>query len=561
MDPVVAQSPSSVLGPYATPLQQLAVVLAVLLSWYVARRLAGGALFPARRERLLLGVPWGTLVVVLLVTAVYVFVQGAGLGFGAPTVIPFRAWSYYYPTGILLSGFSHSGYGHLLNNLVGTVTLGVVAEYAWGHYPRRRGAQTFTSWRTNPFARAGAFVLGTIVVGVLTGVFVLGPAIGFSGVVFAFAGYALTRYPLWTVLAMLAGNVVSLVRSALRSPVVTESGREAFVTPWWSSIAIQGHALGLFIGALLGAYVVRSRGRRPSAARLWAGVLLFVVARGLYAVYLPVGGGRYTLFRAVGTAAMFLLAGLLAGAVLASDRALVGRVAGYDLDLQSREVAAILLAALAMSVAFVAVPYNLFTVADAGAGVTEQNSVEVRDYTVFYAEGVPDQYVASVDLFGDATRVNASGVFVVSEARNIWWNTHTASRVAFDERQGRRTAVRVGGVGWSEVVYANRTTWSVVGNHSVYTVHVEHDEVRKLAYTSDPSTAGPTIDDRNVTVVPGQRFGLWVTQNNTTVGRAAVPPVNGSVTTGGLTFVREETGLYAVRGGTRVRVAARASGD
>src|SRR6056297_4028396 len=81
------------------------------------------------------GVPWGTLVSIAFVLAVYLFVQGGIHDWHDPTVIPFRAWSYLYPTGLLTAGFAHSSSGHLLGNLLGTIALAPIAEYAWGHYP------------------------------------------------------------------------------------------------------------------------------------------------------------------------------------------------------------------------------------------------------------------------------------------------------------------------------------------------------------------------------------------------------------------------------------------
>jgi membrane associated rhomboid family serine protease len=537
------------------PVHQLLLAVAAAGSAAVALRLSGGAVGSRLRRRFVLGVPWGTFLSGAFVLAVYLFVQGGWSHPFSPTTIPYRAWSYFYPLGMLASGFAHAGMGHLVGNLVGTLAFGALAEYAWSHYPTERGVQTFTSPLTDPFVRIGAFVAGTLAVGVVTGLFVLGPAIGFSGVVFAFAGFALVRYPLATVVALVGARLLSLVYNALRYPTLTRGGETAFVTPWWADIAIQGHALGLFVGATLAAVLAERRGVRPSALALWLGTLLFSVSQGLWAVYVPLDGGRYRLYRAVGTALVFVLAALFASAATTSRRPLVERI-----DLSYREAALGLVAATALALALVAVPFNLFVVDDPGAGVTENNSVEVRDYTVFYAHDVPNQYVSSVDVgpLGDASRVNASGVIVVSESRQIWWEVVSTNRLAHD---GRRR-VGVGGLGWREAVVANYTGWKPVGNRSAYAVSLRRADAapadRRLAYASPPRRAEPTVEGRNVSVVPGESFALRVTRDGRRAGTAPLPGENRTTAAGGITFVRDGAAVYATtENGTRVRVASR----
>jgi len=524
--------------------QQAALAAAVLLSLYVAARLSGGGFTTARRRRFLLGLPLGTLTASAFVLGVYVFVQGGLVShppyFRTPMVVPFRAYSYFSPLGILVSGFAHNGFGHLLGNLLGTLAFGTVAEYAWGHYPTRRGTTTFSSLRTNPYARAGAFFAGTVAVGVLTGAFSLGPTIGFSGVVFALAGFALMRYPVATVVASVGDGVLSLLFYAFRDPLSVTAAREGFLTPWWANVALQGHALGLFVGALSGAYLVRRRGERPAGGRLWLGVLLFAATQGLWTLNVPLGGERWQLFRAIGVALVFLVAALLASATLARARPMIARI-----DLDYREAAMGLTLAVLVAVAFVAVPYNLFTVADPEAGLTEGNHLDVRDYTVAYAEDVPDQYIASVSL-GDVSQVNASGVIVVSEQREIWWEEVSAGRVAADGG----ALVRVGGIGWRETVLANRSGWSVAGNHSAYVVRLVYGSERTLAFASEPSRADVRVRGRNVTVVPGSRFRLRVSRDGDTVGIAPIPTHNRSTAAGGLRFVRRTDAVYALHPAT-----------
>jgi membrane associated rhomboid family serine protease len=538
------------------PVQQLLLVAAVLLSIAaVARRSeTGRSVGHHLRGRFLLGVPWGTLLVAGFVLCVYLFVQGGLRHPYTPTVVPFRAWSYYYPQGILASSFTHAGLGHLVGNLVGTLTFGTAAEYALSHYPRRRGAQTFSSLWTNPFARVGLFVLGTLGIGLITGLFVLGPSIGFSGVVFAYAGFALLRFPIGTVVALSAGQLLSLVYEAFRTPTLEAGGQPTFATPWWSNIAIQGHALGLFVGAVLAVLLIRRRDARPSAVRLWLATLLFAASQGLWAVYVPLDGGRYRLYRAVGTALLFVMATLFAYTVRSPARSLVSRI-----DLSYREATFGAVLGVALALALVAVPFNLFAVANPDVGVTDENSVEVRDYTVFYAHDVPNQYVSSVQVgaFGASSVVNASGVIVVNEDREVWWEVVPTTRLAYDGR----SYVRVGGLGWRETVVADFTGWTPVGNRTAYTVYLEHGETRRLAFSSKPSTASPTIEGRNVTVRPGREFALAVSRGGETVATTAVPGVNETTSAGGLTFSRVDRPgadriFASTANGTRVRIAS-----
>lgn len=541
-----------VAAPGMEALHVVGLVVAAAGSLVVVSYLSNGdGLGATLRRRLLLGVPWGTLLVAGFVLSVYFLVQGGWERPNAPMVIPFRAWSYFYPQGILTAPFSHAGLGHLTGNLFATLTLASVAEYAWGHYPRERGVQTFTSPLTNPFGRIAAFVLGTLAVGVVTGVFALGPAIGFSGVVFAFAGFALMRYPLATVVALSATGVVSLLYSAVQNPILQQGGRSVFVTPWWASIAIQGHALGLFLGAVLGILWVRRVDERPPAVRLFLGALLFSVAQGMWAVYAPLDGGRFELYRAGGAALVFVLAVLFTSAVRATDRTLVGW-----LDLHSSETAIGVVLAVTLALAVVAVPFNFFAVANPDAGVTDANSIEVRDYTVFYAHDVPNQYISSVPIDSAAvsSNVNASGVIVVSEDREIWWEVTSTSRLANDGS----SLVRVGGVGWREAVTADYVAWNPVGNRSAYVVYLYHADQTRLAYVSEPSRADPTITGRNVTLVPGREFSLRVTRGGETLGEVPIPAGNNTTSAGGLTFVREDRRVLATTDdGTRVTVAVR----
>jgi len=332
------------------------------------------------RKRLVMGVPWGTLVAVVGVACFYLFVQDGLANPRNPIDIPFRAYSYFYPLGVLTSGFAHSGVGHVTSNLLATLLFGSLAEYAWGHFPTERGSSSFASPGTNPFARIAAWVLGIGLVGISTSVFGLGPVIGFSGVVFAFVGFALVRFPIATVVAALSTRILTQLYNAIRMPEVQQTAAETFSRPWWAGIAVQGHTLGLLIGVVAGTALLYRRGVRPKPEHVWLAALAFAVDRGLWALYLPEGSETYRLFRALGMAAVFVLAALIASGAVATARELLPSI-----DLSRREAAFGLVLAVLLAISFVAVPVNLYAVEDPSAGLEDADPVEIEDYTVFYA--------------------------------------------------------------------------------------------------------------------------------------------------------------------------------
>lgn len=577
---------------------RLAVVAAIALSLLVVRRLdrPRGRWAATLRARFVLGVPWGTVLVVGVVLSVYLFVQ-RGIGhWNAPLVLPFRAWSYLYPLGILTAPFAHAGPGHLIGNLTGTLVLAPIAEYVWGHYPRERGAEAFSSLRTNPYARVLAFVLAVLGIVVVTSVFALGPVIGFSGVVFAFAGVALVRYPLVTVIALAASNVLGLVRSALTNPVTVARAEPGFSAPWWAQVAIQGHALGLLLGVVCGTLLLRRRGTHPPALRIWLGALIFAVGQSLWAIYWYRGGETFVLFRAVGTALVFALATVVALGVAASERPLFERV---DLGVSRRGVATAVLVAALLGVGLPAVPFNMTAVADdsangdldsgsalespstagpvpattdggpagdadpppgrqvANASAGPRQPVQVQGYTIRYAEGVTNRLVSAIDVsaLGETTAVNTSGVIVVNEDREIWTTAVSKQRLAFTGR----TTVRVGGLGWEQPVEVRRTGWTVAGGNATYKVFIRPDGTnRRLAYVAEPAIATPVLDGKNISIAPATReYDIVITARNETIGRTAVPATNASVTASGIVFRRDGAELLAAFDGTRITIAER----
>jgi len=536
--------------PGWVPLWQLLVLGAALASlagiWFLAR--PGGRWGARLRTRFVMGIPLGTLLAMAFVIAFYLFAQGGWSHWDDPVTLPFAAWSYFYPLGMASASFAHAGPAHLTGNMVGTLTFGILAEYAVGHFPNERGSETFGSLRTNPFARAVGFAGGVLAMGLFTSVFALGPVIGFSGVVFAFAGFALVRYPIGGVLALVLTDLVGLVESALRNPVTTAEAGRSFSRPWWANVAIQGHYLGFLAGIVLGVALVYRRNERPDPLRLWVAVLVFGTGQSLWILYAPQGSDRFVLFRALGVAVLFVLAAAVTAGARSSTRPLVASI-----DLSRREAATGFLIAVLLAVAAVSVPLNILAV---GNGSTPAASVEVRDYTVFYDEDIPHQLVPAIDVPGaDDTGINASGVIVVSEERSIWWVEVSRSRLA---SRGEATVV-LGGPGWRQEVVANRTGWSAVGGDTVYRIALRSaDGQRVRAFNASAVTAEPTVDGRNVTVRsrPGG-FGVRVSRRNRTLGTAPMPARNRSVTVGGLRLERDEDDLVATRNGTRVRVAGK----
>ena len=587
-----------------------ALVAVALTVVYLTDR-PGGAWTRALRSRFLLGVPWGTLVVVAGVVGVYLFVQSGLENPDRPVVIPFRSWSYLYPEGILWSTFAHANRGHITGNLLSTLVAGGIAEYAYGHFPRGRDVDDETgtvraalpsrdtvrrvrsegrsalslgrerprrsslaggrSLARNPYVRAFAVVPGaTVLFGVAAALFALGPVIGFSGVVFALWGFALVFYPVGTVAALTGATLVNVAYEALRNPVVTAGASGSYGPPWWANIAVQGHAFGLIAGILAAAWLVRRRRdagdglaggeSRTAALAAFGAVLLFGASRRLWAVYWYLGNERYELYRAVGFGLLAVLAAIVALAVAGKDEPARPDAAVPDPEtvrgaLRSVTPAAVGFLLLASALAAVAGPGvvpNLVAVDD---GDLPGDPIEVEGYQVTYAEDVEDQVVSAVDVeaFGRSTTVNTSGVIVKNADREIWTTAVSRGNLAF---WGYR-AVDVGGTGWRETVWVQRVGWVAANGGPTYRVDAIRNETRSTLFTSEPARAEPRIDGRNVTVAAvAGGFELRVTHGNET-DSAALPAANETVTAGGLAFVREDDAVFAERGETRVRIATR----
>lgn len=527
------------------------LVLALLGSVLVLRRLDPETRWLERlRSRFYLGVPWGSILSLGFVLFVYLVVQEGAVRWTEPLAIPFSAWSYFYPVGWLFASFAHVGPGHLLGNLTSAAILAPLAEYVWGHYPDTKDGAWHADPRLRAFVLFPSFVLG---LGVFTSLFTWGPVIGFSGVVFAFAGFVLVRYPLLVVVALAARSALRTVAAALDEPIAVVETTASVSPPWWYGIAVQGHALGFLLGVLVGAALLHHRGTRQDPLRLWLGSLLVGLSLSLWAVWWVRGAETFVLYRALGIALVVALATLVTAALAASDRQFVG-------TLSYRRTAVLLLVLPLVSMCLVAVPLNLTAV----DGASPDEAVTVGDYTVFYDEEITNRTFSVVDVeaFGEATDVTASGVIVVSEERTVWSQEVTRAEL----RTHGEGSVRVGGLTWGERIEAEREGW-VVDDDRVYRIWLEHDGERTVAYTSEPVVVPGSIDGHEVAVLAGNDgFRIAVDGED----RAPVPDLGESVTVEGIEFVREEAAedenesggeredgdvLYAVYGDTAIPIA------
>ncbi|MFT4945126.1 MAG: membrane associated rhomboid family serine protease [Halovenus sp.] len=537
----------------------IVVVLAVVLAfvWYFDGR---GRWWELLTDRFVLGVPWGSVVSILLVLLVYLFVQSGIENWQDPAVLPFRSWSYSYVLGMLAAGFTHAGPGHFLGNTLATLVLAPLVEYAWGHYPlsARRTDQPDTGYDHPPpaapseadraaatgkhntdgdpsntdggadgasagagesgdsaglFARplARAFVifpLALVALSVVTSVLARGWSLGYSGTVFFLLGVAVVLVPLATVVGMVALTGVNVLFSALQTPILqVTTGTGPPGPPSWAGINVQAHLVGFLLGVLVAFALLRRRDRWPDVGRLALAVVLVVLSRGLWS-YATSSGSTYTRWQGIGVIFVLFLAAVIVAMVAVDDRRLFGSV-----TLRGVVVGGIV--AITLLIALSSVPPNIVGMDD--DPVPDTGTITVQDYTVTYAEDVPH---GRVDF-------NSSGVIVVSEQRDIWSRVVQPSQLA---HSGEATAT-VGGVGWREVVTVERSGWQVLGNDTVYAVALEHDDRRVEAFQSDPKRADAHIAGHAVTVVAGPgEFRLRITHDNETVGETVVPDTNETLT-------------------------------
>ncbi|MEF8786358.1 MAG: rhomboid family intramembrane serine protease [Haloarculaceae archaeon] len=310
----------------------VAIVLVLTFAWY-----AGGGRWRARvSDRLLYGIPWGTLVIVGINGAFYLLAQGGLQNFEDPVFLPFVSWSYFYPLGMATAGIAHGSASHIIGNMAGTLVFAPIAEYVWGHHPpdawgNRLGglAGRFDAGHPKrmlqrPWVRAVVVFPGIMLAGALfTSLFSLGPGIGFSGVVFGIIGFAIVTAPLAAVVAVVAASALGQLVTALRQPIVRagiESGAPG--PPTWAGIGFQAHMLGFLIGVLLGVGLLVARERRPAVERVFFATVLVGLVQSLWLISLPEDANTFVLYRGAGTVLVLLLSVLVAVAAGGSAKEL-----------------------------------------------------------------------------------------------------------------------------------------------------------------------------------------------------------------------------------------------
>jgi membrane associated rhomboid family serine protease len=538
------------------------VVATTAVSVLVLYRIAkpGGGWARRLRSRLLLGIPWGTLSVLAFLLGVFLFVQGAYSGEifdpRQPVTYAFTAWSYDYPLGVLTAAFSHGSFGHFFGNAVALVVFGSITEYAYGHFPLERGAQAHRSVRESPYARPLVFVGVVLGVGLLTAAFSPGPIIGFSGVTYALAGFAIVYRPLSALSGLLVVDVVRLLYSAFTSPVQTYSPSVQSIGVWFADVAVLGHLLGFLVGIGLAFALLGHRDERPASARVWIAAVVYGLVQNLWLVYLPLDNSRYLLLRGVGVAFVFLVAAVVLAGVTRPSRPAIPWPSQFSSTVRDS-----LPSRGAVATMFVIVSLLSLSMAGAATHLRSVDStalpndpVEIRDYQVGYSENVSNEiYSLDVPGLSQGETVQSSGVIVYSEQRHVWQVATSTSRLA----SNGVARVVVGGVGWRETVWVTRTGWSVVGGAETYRVQLyPPDAEPRLAFASDPATAEAVIDNRSIALRPsGTDFEIAVSRNNETLGVETLPDDGANTTVGAIRFERRGRNLYAASDGTRLRIA------
>lgn len=517
-------------------------------------------LVTALQSRLIYGIPIGSIITITIVLAVYLIVQQGLVAWDHPLVYPFRAWSYLSPTGIVMAGVAHSSPSHLLGNLAATAVLAPIAEYYWRHYPAADGGRSHTRadrWYQYPIVRAAVLFPGAaFLTALLTGLFAIGAVIGFSGVVFAFGGFALVAAPLVTVLALIAISALSVLGDAIADPIaITTVSAGPPAAPAWASISIQGHALGFVTGIILGVLLCYHRDRLPAGWRLFAGVVVYGLTQGLWIVFRYAGDGTYVLYRAVGVLVVFAGGLFLVGAAVADRTPLIER---DTVVITQRTVIVVTLVAVLGALAGPGLLTNLIVATDTASPGDE--TLDVEGYVVGYGTDIEQAYQPLVDLPGvdELFTTTSSGVIIANDARNIWTVGVSPGQLAYSGTE----RIVVGGIGWRETVHVNRTGMEVFGNRTVYTVTLRHNDQTVQAYTSPPSTADLRLAGRTITIQVNDtgQFRAQIA-TNATATTVPIPSRNETVTAQDVTLttvqVDDRTEIIATADGTRVQIAQR----
>jgi hypothetical protein len=254
------------------------------------------------------------------------------------------------------------------------------------------------------------------------------------------------------------------------------------------------------------------------------------------AVYIARGGGEFVLYRALGTAGVIVLATAVALLVTERNRAFVPRP-----SVSVRTVAVGLLLVVLCSLALTGVAFNLVSVTN---GDAVEGGIDVRDYTVMYAENAENQYIADSPLPDFLTPPPAaSGVIVTSEQREAWVQVASAREFA---AEGRRV-IALGDATWREVVVVSRTAWTFVDGNETYKVFGNRAGTSaQQLFASGPANASVIINGTTVAIEPTpESYALSVSRNGTVLGQAPVPEHNQTVEIADITFERDQNSLIA----------------
>lgn len=537
------------LGDLEVLLWPVLIFTALLFSLLVTVRLSDARIDPvaAMKARFFLGVPWGSVVILLGVIGVYLFVQSGLRDLTNPVFLPFVNWSYLYPTGVILAPFTHGSYGHLISNVLTGLVLLPVAEYIYGHYRHNDPWQLKYSRRDHPLVRALVIFPGAVLlVAMFSSLFAWGPVIGFSGVVFAAAGFAVIKFPILTIILLFARSVILRVIEAMLDPVVVAEAREVVQEPGWVGVSFQGHAIGFLLGAVLCIILLHHRrnDRPASAWRLWIGLVVIGIAMSLWAIWFGRGGGQYVLYQGVGVTLVFLGVGLVIIAAKVSPHPAVSSISWHHVA-----ILGVVCPLLVISLA--AVPMNMMTVVDYDR---PDESITVDSYDVFYSDDIETSFRSAIGILDTDSPTTTSGVIVVSEERHLWMNAKRSSDLA---REGS-TTISLGGIATRTDVTVDRHGWTPIGNDTVYQVDIATDDESKTSFTAAERTADATIAGYVVGIaIIDEEFVVFAEDDAEERYEADMPETNESVTLGELTIERDEQRLLASSNDTTVTVAQR----
>jgi membrane associated rhomboid family serine protease len=523
------EQPVDVIQEATYLLLALSLTVLAVVSYYVRPSVLHGTLRRAN-NRLVLGLPLGTFVIVAVNLVFFLVAQRAYTG--DVLMVPYLSWSYIYPTGFLTGPIGHGGVSHITGNLIAATVFAPVVEYTIGHRNSPR-----------PLTRALVGIpLAWYGIGVFISVFSWGPSIGFSGVVFFFFGFAVVFFPVVSVGLLAVVTALRTVVTALFDPITVQSAGETFSTPAWANIAVDAHALGFLLGVVAAVLLARRRDKALDGYRAGAAVLILGLAQGLSSVW-AVDGSSYVLYRAVGATVVVFLSMLVAYAVTVETRAEpLLRLDYFD----PRRVAST--SALLVPVVLICV-VGFVTGLGGVSTVDDVETVEVRDYTVWYGENVENERVVSIPLI-DVAPVNftVSGTFVTSESRGIWYQT--ASRAQL--RSNPDTSFLVGGLTWDKEVEVERVGLTSSSGESAYSVLVTVENRTRPVYNSPAAETGTVVDGwrLNVSVVDGDRTVTMRRGDQ----RRRVYLDDTATTSEGVRFEVEDGNVVASHGDTRAVV-------